>query len=62
MPFMAYNILGESKHALWPSGPARVWASMRDESVAGGEICEQELHACRWILKQQNYAQWNSAH
>ena len=35
---LAYNILGESKHALRPSGPARVWASMRDESAAVAEL------------------------
>jgi len=35
---LAYNILRESKHALRPSGPASVWASMRDESAAVAEL------------------------
>jgi len=45
--------LGESKHALRPSGPARVQVSMHDECGGGGVEqaaksvkTEQELHAC----------------
>ena len=39
MPLMpGLQHLGECKHALRPSGPARVWASMRDESAAVAEL------------------------
>ena len=32
------------------------------EQAAKSVRTEQKLHACRWILKQQNYAHQNSAH